>query len=281
MEQVQRRHIKTIFTNEKVIASIICLNSVAIFLQGFPSLEKPYGSLLSLIDILCVFFFILECSLKISQEKKEYFKSGWNNFDFLVTVASLPSLILLVLPSEDLGWLGSLSVLRAGRLLRFLRLLKFIPNSDHLAKGILRATKASVGIFIALGLINITLSMVATMAFGQLSPENFGNPLRSSYTLLKMFTVEGWYEIPDQVVQESDPTNTIAATSLRLYAIFTVLIGGILGMGLANAVFIDEMTADNTDKLERSLEELNNKLEVLTSKIDKQMARDIMRKPPA
>ncbi len=103
--------------------------------------------------------------------------------------------------------------------------------------------------------------MLATMIFGQLSPENFGNPLKSSYTLLKMFTIEGWYEIPDQVAQESK--DHFAATSLRLYAIVTVLVGGILGMGLANAVFIDEMTADNTEKIEEKLKDINHKIDEL------------------
>lgn len=246
------------FTSERTIAVIIILNSFAVFLQGFPSLNTSYGWGLSLVDNLCIFFFLLEAIVKISLSRSTYFKSGWNRFDFFVTIVSIPSLLLLVLPVESFGWLGSFSVLRAGRLLRFLRLLKFIPNSDHLAKGIARATKASVGIFIALGLFNITLSILATMFFGGLSPEHFGDPLRSSYTLLKMFTIEGWYEIPEEVSRENP--DLLLASSLRVYAILTVLLGGILGMGLANAVFIDEMTADNNESLQESLEDIKRDL---------------------
>jgi voltage-gated sodium channel len=252
---------RNIFLNEKTLAFVIIVNALAIYLQGFPSLDSSLKASLSFIDTICVLFFLTECVLKIIIEKRNYFNSSWNIFDLIVTVLSIPSLLLLIIPQESLGWLGSLSVLRTARLLRFLRLLKFIPNSDHLARGIVRACKASVGIFIALAIINVTLSMLATMIFGQLSPENFGNPLKSSYTLLKMFTIEGWYEIPDQVAQESK--DHFAATSLRLYAIVTVLVGGILGMGLANAVFIDEMTADNTEKIEEKLKDINHKIDEL------------------
>ena len=76
--------------------------------------------------------------------------------------------------------------------------------------------------------------------------------------MLKMFTIEGWYEIPEQIAQ-SQPESWIGP-SLKIYAIVTVLLGGILGMGLANAVFIDEMTADNTEKIEKTLAEIQEKL---------------------
>jgi len=262
-----RRNLTSFFLQEKVIGWVILANALAIYLQGFPALSSNLKAFLSLVDTLCVLYFIAECALKLRLERSQYFKNSWNIFDFVVTLISLPSLLLLLLPQESLGWLGSLSALRTGRLLRFLRLLKFIPNSEHLAKGILRATKASVGIFCALIIINVTLSMLATMAFSQVSPENFGNPLKSSYTLLKMFTIEGWYEIPDQVAQQSQ--DALAATTLRIYAIFAVLIGGILGMGLANAVFIDEMTADNNERLEETLQKINLKIDDLSEKIDK------------
>jgi voltage-gated sodium channel len=35
-----------------------------------------------------------------------------------------------------------------------------------------------------------------------------------------------------------------------------VLVGGILGLSLANAVFVDEMMADNTESLERKVDDL-------------------------
>ena len=38
---------------------------------------------------------------------------------------------------------------------------------------------------------------------------------------------------------------------VRGYFALSVLVGGILGLSLANAVFVDEMTADNTVKVEK------------------------------
>ena len=47
---------------------------------------------------------------------------------------------------------------------------------------------------------------------------------------------------------------------LRFYFIIAVMIGGILGLSLANAIFVDEMTADNTYKVEGMVQDLQQKL---------------------
>ena len=46
--------------------------------------------------------------------------------------------------------------------------------------------------------------MGANILFGKRSPEYFGNPLIASYTLFKVFTIEGWHEIPDEIVSAND-----------------------------------------------------------------------------
>lgn len=255
--------IREILTSEKVVTTSILINTAALFLNGFPDIQTTTQGWLGTIDKLCISFFALEALLKIHSQKKKYFQSGWNRFDFFITLISLPALIPL--PIESTTWT---SLLRTGRIFRFLRLFKFIPNCEHLALGIQRALKASIGVFAALALLNLILAISATMLFATSSPEHFGNPLKSAYSLLKMFTVEGWYEIPDQVA-ETHP-NSWVGPSLRAYAILSVLIGGILGMGLANAVFIDEMTADNTQKIEKTLAEVQKTLQDIQETLQRQ-----------
>lgn len=50
---------------------------------------------------------------------------------------------------------------------------------------------------------------------------------------------------------------------------YSVLIGGILGLSLANAVFVDEMTADNTKKAEEMIMELKEEIEKLRFEVKK------------
>ena len=52
-----------------------------------------------------------------------------------------------------------------------------------------------------------------------------------------------------------------------VYFVVAVAIGGLLGLSLANAVFVDEMTMDNTDELEAKIDRLIDKVESLEAEL--------------
>ena len=82
-----------------------------------------------------------------------------------------------------------------------------------------------------------------------------------------MFTIEGWYEIPKAIASNANGGWLVGLT--RFYFVIVVLLGGIFGMSLANAVFVDEMTLDNNDVLEAKIDELQNRIEELKLLIEK------------
>ena len=47
---------------------------------------------------------------------------------------------------------------------------------------------------------------------------------------------------------------------VRGYFIISVLTGGILGLSLANAIFVDEMTVDNTLTVEKMVSDLHREM---------------------
>ncbi|MBV7328648.1 ion transporter [Chloroflexi bacterium TSY] len=173
-------------------------------------------------------------------------------------LASLPLLLNPFIESQTSAF-ALVTLLRLGRFLRFIRIMRFVPNAEHIWTGILRSLRASVSVFLVLLFLNLSLSMGATMLFGEIAPEYFGNPLISIYSLFKVFTVEGWYEIPDALAEAGASTSVVLM--LRLYFMVSVLIGGILGLSLANAVFVDEMILDNNDDLEEMVKELRAELQ--------------------
>ncbi|MEO1367977.1 MAG: ion transporter, partial [Acidobacteriota bacterium] len=145
-------------------------------------------------------------------------------------------------------------------LFRLFRLLRFIPDADGLARGIGRSLKASVGVFLALALINLIFALAANMIFGDVVPEHFGDPLRSLYSIFQIFTLEGWNEYPTVIAERAGDGWALGA---RIFFVAAVLIGGVLGISLANAVFIDEMTLDNTRVLEEKVETLGEEVRQL------------------
>ncbi|MCB9149229.1 MAG: ion transporter [Caldilineaceae bacterium] len=257
-----------VLIGEPTVVGVIGLNALALFLDAFPGIHSRFGLWLEWIDYICIVYFIFEALLKIGLLKfSSYWSSGWNRFDFVIMVASLPLLLNLPFETDSSRIYAIPTLLRMGRFLRFVRVMRFVPNAAHIGQGIMRALQASVGVFLVLFVLNLTLAVGATMLFGGLenAEQYFGNPLISLYSLFKVFTVEGWYEIPDSLAASGASPGWILI--LRLYFVMAVLLGGILGLSLANAVFVDEMTTDNTDELENMVMELRAELQMFRAEV--------------
>ena len=257
-----------LFIRERFVMTIILINTLVLFFDEFPMIHKQTQGILRWIDYGCILFFVLEVILKVrAYGFHDYWANGWNKFDFFVTVASIPTLLMPFVPMMDNAGFMIFPLFRVGRLFRFFRLLRFIPNIHHITVGIRRALRASIGIFLALLLLNLALAIGATMLFSDFAPKYFGDPLSSSYSLFKVFTIEGWYEIPDELAESGK--SAIMISFLRGYFIVSVLVGGLLGFSLANAVFVDEMTADNTDDLEDMVRQMHHEVEEMYERSQK------------
>jgi voltage-gated sodium channel len=269
------RRLGRLMIKERTVISVVLLDALALTAMSFTDAEhvglhhlaEPVEALVyrvaSLVDLLCVIYFVVETSLKIGTYGwRRYWARGWNRFDFCVVMASIPVIVAPLLNIEELG---VLMALRLGRLFRLFRLMHFIPNRAHLWTGVKRALKASVGIFLALLIINLVFSLGATQLFGRIVPEHFGNPALSTYSLFRVFTIEGWYEIPDAIAARAP--HAVVGVLARLYFMGAVLIGGIFGVALANAVFVDEMTIDNNDDLERKIDALVDEVRSLRTEL--------------
>ena len=121
----------------------------------------------------------------------------------------------------------------------------------------------------ALVFLNFMLAMITCNFYAEVAPEYFGNPLVSIYSIFQLFTLEGWNEIPAAIAQSTDPTTGQPVLSdsaigiTRFYFALVVILGGIFGMSLANAVFVDEMTMDNNQELEKKVDSLTEEIRSL------------------
>ncbi len=243
----------------------ILLNAVIISLLYFPNLM--HNVWLESIDHFFIIFFLIEAIIKIRElGAKIYFSSTWNRFDFFLVVISVPSLLMNFIPIPDAS---ILLVLRLFRLIRLVRFITFIPNMVKILEGLGRAIKSSVFVLLALFFLNFILAIFSCHFYGAVDEELFGNPLRSFYSIFQMFTVEGWNEIPSRLSLQLD--RPALAWIMRFYFGAIVLVGGIFGMSLANAVFVDEMTLDNNRLLESKIDSLQAEIQELKELLQKKL----------
>jgi len=246
------RRIIDILIAEKLVLSIITLNIVINMALGFPSVRADWETALIWADLACLWYFVLEIVLKVYVHGwKGYWSEGMNRFDFLIVLASCPT---LVAPFAETQF-SALLALRSARLIRLLRVLRFVPDATRLWAGVSRALRASIGLVLALFLYNLIPGLMACHLFQDIVPAHFGDPIESLYTLFKAFTVEGWYDIPDAIASQR-PDDPWLGTLARGFFVIAVITGGLLGLSIVNAVLVDEMIQDNHVELEREVADL-------------------------
>ncbi|MEZ4824789.1 MAG: ion transporter [Bacteroidia bacterium] len=252
-----------LFTHDRPVAVVISLNAVILFLLSF-DLNPSTVLALEVLDALFLFFFLMEALVKISQMGwREYISSGWNKFDLAILLLSIPSFLLLF--ESNFPNLSFLFVFRVIRMVRFFKFIKFIPNIQEMIAGVRRAFKASVFVLLAFFIYSFVISLVSCRMFKDLAPEQFGDPLISFYNIFKIFTIEGWYEVPEQLIQNTD-MGPVKIFFTKLYFITIVVSGGLFGLSIVNAIFVEEMVRDNNDNMVLQIEEINRKLSLLLEK---------------
>lgn len=249
------------FTEDKPVSVVIVLNAFVLFLLAFDTLA-PWHLMLNIIDIFFLIYFLLEAILKIRMVGwRAYFKENWNRFDFIIVLVSLPTIVLGIYDTHTLeSNLTFLFVFRILRIFRFFKFLRFVPNIDELLAGIRRAFKASVFVVLAFFIYMFLIAMLSCHMFKEHSPVYFGNPMVSLYSIFKVFTIEGWYEIPDSITTNM---NQIADCFTKLYFVLIVVSGGLFGLSIVNAIFVEEMVRDNNDDLMEKVHEMDKKIDLL------------------
>lgn len=162
------------------IMAVIVFNAILLGMETSVTLMDRAGGLIVALDRLCLGIFVVELLAKLYARGGRFFRNGWNLFDFAIVGISL-------IPSA-----GGLSVLRALRILRALRLVSVAPRLRRVVEGFVTALPGMASVFLLMALIFYIGAVMATKLFGADFPDWFGNLGRSAYTLFQVMTLESW-----------------------------------------------------------------------------------------
>lgn len=250
--------LRRFFCNEHIMLVAIVLNAIIMFLGGF----WPDSTWFELSDSVFTLLFLVEAIVKISSDGwNKYWQSNWNRFDFIVVIIALPSLASPFI--EHSMATNAVLALRSMRLFKSFKVIRFIPNIRQLLNGIKLAFRSSLLIIAAGIVILFIFSILASTIFGSIAPEYFGNPGISLYSIFRLFSIEGWYEMPDAIASNSSPGWGIFA---RIFFSVLVFLGGIIGMSLITSIFVDTMAGDNNDEVLGKLDKIENEIKELKEK---------------
>ena len=248
------KFLRDLFLNEKAILCVIILNSVLLFLQE-SGVSTP---LINVMDVGCTIIFIIEMVVKLGVLGfKKYWRSGWNRLDGTLVVLSIPSLVVFFMPNVAF-YLSFLLALRVLRVFRFFRLVHAFPGFTRLMNSFGVAMKRSYAVFLGMLVMIVIFAMIGCGLFRDAAPEYFSTPLDAIYATFRIFTGEGWNEIPDAVAQNM---SSAWGHVIRLYFCLILIVGCIVGMSLLNSVFVDAMVSNGDTSIDDRLDAIDAKLE--------------------
>lgn len=250
---------------ERFIISLIIINGITMWLETSKTVMNIAWTYLHLFDKVVITIFTIEAILKIFTYKINYFKNGWNLFDFMIVVLSL-------LPTS---W--PLQVIRIFRVFRLLRLVTIIPQMRKIVTALFSVIPGILSVSALLMLIYYIFAIMTTQLYWEKFPEWFWTLWSSFYTLFQIMTLESWSMWIVRPVMEIYPNAWILFVSFVLIATFIMV-------NLVIAIVVEAMNKINAQEEENiisSIEEnqsatkkdiqaLEAKIEQLTQIISEQ-----------
>lgn len=229
------------------ITTLIIANALVLGLLTYRANFSP-GTLtvLEFLDNAITWFFVAEIALKLYVYRWQFFKDGWNVFDFSVIAISL-------IPGAS-----AFTVLRALRVLRVLRLLRFVPMMKRITEALLKSIPGMGAILAVIILVIYVGAVMATNMYGNTVNADvhdmFGALPDSALTLFQLMTMDGWSDILGTVTDDGHPYAWI-------FFIIFIFVGSFAILNLFIALVVEALTNEQKAALDEQMESFGAALE--------------------
>lgn len=250
---------------QRFIIGVILFNAVLIGTDTYPGMHAQYGSLLNFLDGVCLWIFVVEIILKLiacGNKPINFFKSGWNVFDFIIVAAAF-------IPGIE----GQTTILRLIRLLRVLRLLSSMPNLQIMVTALIHSIPRIGQMALLSSLLFYIYAVIGQTLFSKHDPQHWETLHLSLLSLFRTLTLEDWTDLMYKGM-ELYPWSWVFFVSfvlLATFVIFNMLIGIILGsMEEAREEVLKEQRKASEAHFDAKLADIREALDHIEEHIKKQ-----------
>lgn len=224
------------------IFAIVLANAVVLGLETYDSVVDDYGHLLVALNAIFLIIFVIELAIRMTaygSRTKDFFRDGWNVFDFVVITIS-------VVPF----FREHATLLRLARLGRVLRIVRLLPDLRVLTLAIGRSIPGVMSLAVLALLVLFVYGMIGWSIFHDFAPKEYGTIGEAMLTLFVTLTLEN---LPDQIAlgrELSDWTIVyfVSYALIAAFLIFNILIGVVIN-SLEEARAI-EAARERADRIE-------------------------------
>ncbi|WP_238696321.1 ion transporter [Thiomicrorhabdus sediminis] len=171
---------------ELFVIGVIIFSSLMIGVRTYP-LPSMAETILWGLDYAVTLFFVIEISIRMAAEERlrDFFKKGWNIFDFVIVVVSL-------IPLDDSEYA---LIARMLRLFRVMRLISFIPELRVLVSALITSLPRMGYVALLMFIIFYLYAVIGNLMFSTINPVLWGDLGISLLTLFRVATFEDWTDV--------------------------------------------------------------------------------------
>ncbi|MGR2740310.1 ion transporter [Billgrantia sp. Q4P2] len=169
---------------ELTVITIIVVSALLIGAKTYEEEVSPFQEWLLLLDTAVTVFFLVEILIRMAAEKRlrDFFKRGWNVFDFLIVTASL-------IPMDDSEMV---LLARLLRIFRVLRLVSMIPELRMLIAALFKSIPRMGYVVLLMFIIFYIYGAIGSFLFASVDEKLWGNISLAMLTLFQVATFESW-----------------------------------------------------------------------------------------
>jgi len=225
---------------DPLMLAIIALNAVTLGLETYDSIDAAIGRELHLANDVILGIFVVELALRMAafaERPRDFFRSGWNVFDFVVIGASFVP-----------GVRENATLLRLVRLLRIVRAVRLLPDLRVLTVAVGRSVPGVASLAAITLLLVYVYGMLGWLIFHEHDPANFEDIGQSMVTMFVLLTLEN---LPVYIARGQE----LSDWTLLFYVSY-VLVASFLIFNLFIGIVINSMEEARAIELHRAEREL-------------------------
>ncbi|MCE0732552.1 ion transporter [Halomonas sp. G15] len=171
---------------ETAVIAIIIISALLIGAKTYEETNRFQQWLLAL-DVAVTVFFLVEILIRMAAERRlrDFFRRGWNIFDFLIVTASL-------IPLDDSEMV---LLARLLRIFRVLRLVSMIPELRLLMAALVKSIPRMGYVALLMFIIFYIYAAIGSFLFADIDEFLWGNISIAMLTLFRIATFEDWTDV--------------------------------------------------------------------------------------
>ncbi|MFI0471573.1 ion transporter [Halomonas sp. HMF6819] len=248
---------------ETFVIAIIVVSALVIGARTYEEVSQ-FERWLGYLDVAVTIFFLVEVLIRMAAEPRlrDFFKKGWNVFDFLIVTASL-----IPMDESEMVLLARLL-----RIFRVLRLVSMIPELQMLLSALVKSIPRMGYVALLMFIIFYIYAAIGSFLFHTVDEQLWGNIALAMLTLFQVATFESWATAVLYPTMEQFPYAWIYFLTfifLNAFVFLNMMIGIVLDVMQKESA---QMALDNGEGEEAELSALRGDVRNLQVQLDRMEA---------